>query len=53
MMKISHNLKYLVKSVFVDKDVLFWIILYPIILSSFFYFSLNSIGKESASKIKF
>ncbi|MFM1539537.1 ABC transporter permease [Helcococcus bovis] len=51
MKNFMHNLKYLVKSVFVDKDVLFWIILYPIILSSFFYFSLNSIGKESASKI--
>lgn len=49
MKNFMHNLRYLLKSVIIDKDILFWIIFYPIILSSFFYFSLS--GKELTSKI--
>ena len=42
-----HNFKYSLKNAFRQKEFLFWILAFPIILGTFFYVAFNSMYELS------
>ena len=43
-----HNFKYSLKNAFRQKEFLFWILAFPIILGTFFYVAFNSMYEKES-----
>lgn len=52
MKQLLHNIKYHFLSTIRDKSAIFWVMIYPLILSSFFHFGLGSIQENNLKIIK-